>query len=238
MHAILLNIRHGGGHRAQALLEWITARSPDVVVLPEWRDNSAGDVLRRGLEAKGLQVATATLSNKSNGILLAAKRPFEFYCGTPVEAMNGALIVGNFGSECRVLAAYFPQGKAKVPFFKFCLGEAEAAHNVPFVLLGDLNTGRNDADVEEWGVPFVCADEFEELETKAGLVDLWRSEHRDKREWSWQSPLNGFRVDHALGNEAFRKQFPNVRCFYDHVPRATNLTDHSALILTASDTEI
>jgi hypothetical protein len=40
--------------------------------------------------------------------------------------MNGALIVGNFGSECRVLAAYFPQGKAKVPFFKFCLGEAEA----------------------------------------------------------------------------------------------------------------
>ena len=99
MHAILLNIRHGGGRRAQALLEWITARSPDVVVLPEWRDNSAGDVLRRGLEAKGLQIATATLSKESNGVLLAAKRPFEFYCGTPVGAMNGALIVGDFGSE-------------------------------------------------------------------------------------------------------------------------------------------
>jgi len=77
MQAILLNIRHGGGSRAQSLLEWLTARSPDVVVMPEWRDNSSGDVLRRGLEARGLQVATATPSKRANGILLAAKRPFQ-----------------------------------------------------------------------------------------------------------------------------------------------------------------
>jgi hypothetical protein len=48
--------------------------------------------------------------------------------------MNGAMIVVDFGSECRMLAAYFPQGKAKVPFFRFCTGEAQAAHNIPFVL--------------------------------------------------------------------------------------------------------
>ena len=97
-------------------------------------DNSSGDVLRRGLEARGLQVATATPSKRANGILLAAKRPFQFRCGTPLGAMNGAMIVVDFGSECRMLAAYFPQGKAKVPFFRFCTGEAQAAHNIPFVL--------------------------------------------------------------------------------------------------------
>jgi crotonobetainyl-CoA:carnitine CoA-transferase CaiB-like acyl-CoA transferase len=84
--------------------------------------------------ARGLQVATATPSKRANGILLAAKRPFQFRCGTPLGAMNGAMIVVDFGSECRMLAAYFPQGKAKVPFFRFCTGEAQAAHNIPFVL--------------------------------------------------------------------------------------------------------
>jgi exonuclease III len=148
--------------------------------------------------------------------------------------MNGAMIVVDFGSECRMLAAYFPQGKAKVPFFRVCTGEADAAHNIPFVLLGDLNTGRNDADVEGRGMRFVCVDQFQELQSKAGLVDLWRLEHGDRREWSWRSSINGFRVDHAFANAAFRKKFSNIRCFYDHAPRDMKLTDHSALVLTVS----
>jgi exonuclease III len=240
MQAILLNIWHGGGDRAPRLLEWVTARSPDVVVMPEWRDNPSGDVLRSGLEQRGFQVATAALLKKSsNGVLLAANRPFQFRCCTPEAADSGAMIVADFGSE-RMLAAYFPQDESKAPFFESCLSEAASSHSVPFLLLGDLNTGRNRADIEGSGVPFVCADQFEGLQTKAGLVDLWRLEHGDKSEWSWYSPKsttrqsNGFRIDHAFANAAFRERFPVIRCAYDHAPRDMKLTDHSALVLTVS----
>jgi len=125
------------------------------------------------------------------------------------------MIVANFGSEGQMLAAYFPQGKSKLPFFKRCIGEAEASYNIPFVLLGDLNTGSNGADVEGKGARFIYADEFEELQTKVGLVDLWRFEHGDRKEWTWRSRINGFRVDHALANAIFRKRNPKIRCFYD-----------------------
>jgi exonuclease III len=84
------------------------------------------------------------------------------------------------------------------------------------------------------GTPFDCVAEFKALP----LVDLWRLEHGDKRDWTWRSPesatrrSNGFRLDHAFANAAFRERFPNIRCVYDHEPRDMKLTDHSALVLT------
>ncbi len=71
MQAILLNIRHGGGHRARRLLEWLDERSPDVIVMPEWRDSSPA--LRTGLEQQGFQVDTTNLRTKLNGVLFAAR---------------------------------------------------------------------------------------------------------------------------------------------------------------------
>jgi exodeoxyribonuclease III len=236
MHAILLNIRHGGGRRT---LEWLAERSPDVITLPEWCSNAPGAVLKAGLEARGFQIATAT-TNGANGVLFAAKRPFSFRCATPPDAANGALLVADFGS-LRILAAYFPQRKAKAPFFRFCAAEAEASHSIPFLLLGDLNTGRNDIDKETNGARFDCVDQFKALP----LVDLWRVEHGDAaRDWTWFSRKsakcrsNGFRIDHAFANAAFRKHFPIIRCFYDHAPREMNLTDHSALVLSGSEADI
>jgi hypothetical protein len=46
LDAILLNIGHGGGRKT---LEWLAERSPDMIVLPEWRDNAPGAVLKAGL---------------------------------------------------------------------------------------------------------------------------------------------------------------------------------------------
>jgi exonuclease III len=231
VQAILLNIRHGGGRRAQSLLEWTISRSHDVIVMPEWREGASGEIFRTGLTAANFKVATASFSKTSNGVLLAAKSSFHSRCLTPAGAQKGALLLADLASGCRLLAAYFPQGKVKSSFFEICIKEALAADDMPFILLGDLNTGQNKVDVEGNGVPFQCADLFAALQTKAGLIDLWRNEHPDKREWSWRSPINGFRVDHALANEAFRKHFPAIKCSYDHTPRERSLTDHSALVL-------
>jgi exonuclease III len=226
----LLNIRHGGGLRAQAILDWLTSCSADVVVLPEWRENASGQLIKRGLEATGFHTANCSRVG-ANGILAASKGAFSSRRVTPAGSEKGELLLADLGSGCKLLTAYFPQGKAKVPFFMECLDEAARSNAEPLFLLGDLNTGRNDADVEGAGTPFDCSELFEALESKGALVDLWRSEHGQQKTWSWRSTKNGFRVDHAFANTAFRKRFPAISCSYDHSTREVGLTDHSALIL-------
>jgi exonuclease III len=231
LQIVSLNIRHGGGRRSRSILDWIAARSADVIVLPEWRDSTAGNLVRRGLESAGFDVSPAFARTKQNGILIAAKEPCSFYRLTPASSERGELLSVELASGWRLLAAYFPQGNAKAPFFKACTEEAQSSNASPFVLIGDLNTGCNEDDVEGTGTPFMCADLFDALATKAHLADLWRVEHRQEREWSWRSKVNGFRVDHAFANKAFRTRFSQISCFYDHGPRETGLSDHSALIV-------
>jgi exodeoxyribonuclease III len=233
MRIVLLNVRHGGGPRAPKLLDWLISIGADLVVIPEWRNNTPGGVIKTAFEVRSYYVATQCAPGiRANGILVAAKQTFRSTRITPVGANKGELMLADFASGWSLLAAYFPQGAAKIPFFMSCIDAARRFDDVPFLLLGDLNTGRNKVDVEGSGVPFVSSDLFDALQTPGGLVDLWRIEHGEKREWSWRSPLNGFRVDHALANSAFRRRFPTMHCMYDHAPRETGITDHSALILT------
>jgi exodeoxyribonuclease III len=231
VHLILLNIQHGGGPRAARIADWVLSRSPDVVVLPEWRDGTKGELIKSDLEAQDFHVATTALTRpRSNGVLVASKSAFRSSPVTPNGSKSGALLLADI-SNWRLLAAYFPQLDAKRAFFDVCIDQSLRSANVPFLILGDLNTGKNGVDVEGNGAPFACADLFEALTTRAGLVDLWRLEHGDKQEWSWRSPVNGFRVDHAFANDEFTRQFSTIHCAYNHAPRVSGLTDHSALIL-------
>jgi len=176
-------------------------------------------------------VTAAAPNRVSNGILIATKDECQSRRATPEGSEKGELLVANNSAGWILLAAYFPQGKAKNSFFKACIDEAMSFAAMPFLLLGDLNTGRSDIDLEGNGAPFVCADQFDALQTKAELFDLWRIEHGQAQEWSWRSKINGFRVDHAFANATFRNQFGALHCQYDHTPREIGLSDHSALIL-------
>jgi exonuclease III len=200
------------------------------IVLSEWRDNSSGARLRQSLEDIGYQVVTAAHKNR-NGILVATQNDVvNSWRITPMGSERGELLLVDV-SGLKILTGYFPQNKAKAPFFSACLDEAARARREPFLLIGDINTGNNHLDIEDFGTPFACAKQFEELQTKGELLDLWRAEHGQKREWTWRSRKNGFRLDHALANLMFRTVFPEVHCTYDHSPRESGFTDHSALIV-------
>ena len=199
MQAILLNIRHGGGRRAQSILEWLARRSPDVIALPEWRNNAPGAVLKAGLESRGFQTATAT-TNGDNGVLFAAKSPFASSCVTPLDARlgrpfsaregrGGALLIADFG-DLRILSAYFPGGKLKAAFFQICTAQVEAS-TVPFVLIGDINTGRSDVDVEGTGTPFDCVAEFEALRLSIYGVRNTATRRRNGAGARRQAPSDG-----------------------------------------------
>lgn len=228
-----LNVRHGGGNRAPKLVEWITGKSPFVAVLTEWRDNAQGQFIKNGLARDGLSSISPPRGSTINTALLASKDLKRGAVLTPPNAPVGDLALIEVGG-INVLGCYFPQRMAKRPFFAECMQAAIIAPRVPLLIIGDLNTGRNDLDIEGTGRPFHCADQFIALSEQAGLIDLWRFRHGERREWTWRSTKNGFRIDHAFGNRAFIERFPAYQCEIDHEPRLLGLTDHSAVLIDLS----
>jgi exodeoxyribonuclease III len=230
---LTLNIRHGGGKRIARLADWIASKSPNVVVLPEWRNDAPGQRIREILTDSGFRTIVAARGQSApNSVLLAAMDLTESWEVTPANSTAGDLILIEIAKRIRILGCYFPQRQAKAPFFQQCIELASKNRDLPFVMIGDFNTGRNDLDIDGAGAPFYCADLFRSL-GELGLIDLWRARHGDRREWTWRSPANGFRIDHAFGNEAFIKRFPAFQCEIDHSPRLAGLTDHSAVVLEA-----
>jgi exodeoxyribonuclease III len=231
LRIVSINLRHGGGRRVAGLMNWLTSKSPSAAVLTEWRDNPSGARIRKWLSDEEYHTAAARADAKVNSVLLASRAAIGWRQTTPPDGATGDLILTDVEPSLCILGCYFPQGRAKAPFFEKCIEIARNTKDLPLVMIGDLNTGRNDLDVEETGAPFYCADLFEALTEQAGLVDLWRACNGDRREWTWHSRTNGFRIDHAFGNNAFIERFPDFRCFIDHEPRQKGLTDHSAIIL-------
>jgi exodeoxyribonuclease-3 len=129
------------------------------------------------------------------------------------------------------LVVTFLNAKPKVRFSKDAWTQQREAFHSPLLAIGDFNTGRNDLDIEGNGTRFDCADQFIALHEQAGLIDLWRFRHGERREWTWRSSKNGFRIDHAFGNQAFINRFPTYRCEIDHEPRLLGLTDHSVIVI-------
>ena len=230
MRIVSLNIRHGGGSRVSALLDWLTAQSADFILLTEWRNNAPGEALKAALGTAGYQTVGEARGGAANGLLVAAKHVFTSFDLTPEDATNGQLLAVDLAGNLRVLCGYFPQLQAKRPFFEACLQQAVGRPG-PLLLIGDLNTGRNDIDLDDGATKFACADQFCDLSTRGGLIDLWRMSNGATREWSWRSAKNGFRIDHALANDTLVSAAEMIRCHYDHATRTGGLTDHSGLVV-------
>jgi exonuclease III len=232
---ISLNIRAGGGARTARLCSYLDSLDPDTVLLSEWRDNEGGRSLVSWAEGRGMSHAALTDGCTANGVFLASLDPFVTESATPAAQSAGCLMLARF--RCvTLLACYFPQLKAKAAFFDRCLELASQHQAAPFVLAGDLNTGNQLADRSEGAGKYHCSDHFDRLTSAGGLSDLWRLTNGASREWTWLSSQkkNGFRIDHAFGNDAFVTVAAPM-CTYDHRARETGLTDHSAVVIRASD---
>ena len=230
MKIVSLNIRHGGGKRIPRILEWLAQEEADFILLCEWRLNPAGLALEQALKIRGYQTSGYARSEAENGILIASKKTHHTSRLTPSHAAKGELIKVTCDSVV-LICGYFPQKNDKKPFFEVAITELSLGES-PSLLIGDLNTGKNDVDLEEGATPFFCANEFNDLEVNAGSQDLWRLCHgKSAKEWSWRSSKNGFRIDHAFGNSALTTAFPKLFCRYEHSTRLEGISDHSALLV-------
>lgn len=227
---VILNIRSGGGARAERLRDYLDAREPHTVVLTEWRDNRSGQVFAQWAAHRRMHQCSINDGNTANGVFVASQDEFRAGSATPVTADPGVLLQAHF-HDWTMLGCYFPQLQAKAAFFAQCSQIASDHVSRPFMLVGDLNTGNQMCDRSAEAVKYSCADGFDRLHEKDGLVDLWRKTNGALREWTWLSHRkNGFRIDHALANPAFCA-LGNVTCVYDHGPRLSGLSDHSAVLI-------
>jgi exonuclease III len=231
---VALNIQHGGGKRTPALIKWLRIQNADIVVLSEWRKNPNGLAIEVALKSSGYDVHSQD-GAKSNGVLIAAKEQFKATPVTPPDAQIGVLLKARWEGGLTVIGAYLPLAiPAQRRFLDVCMEQARQHSDAPFLLVGDLNTGRNDVDLDDGATPFPCATDFVAL-TSGGLIDQWRLQHgMTAREYTWRSRQNGFRIDHALGNTEFQTRYAPLSCDYDDSTRESKLnklSDHSALIL-------
>jgi exonuclease III len=210
------------------LVDALRVVAPEVAVLTEFRRGGTGDMLEAGLAAIGFEHRAApAVSARVNTVLVASRRPLRpLDFASPPELRRHAVAVETFGVA--LVAVYFPQLRDKIPVFEWLLKVSPTVTSRDAILVGDLNTGRNDIDREAGGVPFVAADMLDDL-TTTGWTDAWRRQNPHAREYSWRSQKNGFRIDHAFVSPTL---VPRVRsATYRHDVRESGVSDHSMLVV-------
>jgi len=141
------------------------------------------------------------------------------------ERIDGFAAVRIF--DITLLGASFPQGDLKARPWDALLQLASRSMMDALMIAGDLQTGAH--LVDEKGATLICADRFTKL-SEIGWIDLWRTSHRDAREWSWTNPRgNGFRIDHAFASPVLSERV--VRSDYSHDERTEGLAEHSMQII-------
>lgn len=221
-----LNIRHGGSRNAEALTARLLGYHADILVVTEFRANTAGEKLIAGLAEAGYDTSHPAVGPKLNTVLIAARGgierswafdetldPRHLWCAE----IDGAYICG----------VYMPQITAKLPYWEALIRGACAAGTD--LLIGDFNTGNNDLDKEPHGTKFIGPEMPGRL-IASGYADVWRSLHPEVREYSWFSRPgnNGFRLDYVFAVPELAERI--WWCEFDHTPRVAGETDHSGLV--------
>ena len=228
------NIRHGGGSRIERIQRSIASHAPDVLIVPEYRNNAAGATLRRWLGEFGhrYQAAGVTAEPAHNSVLVSSRLPFREIVFPTLGAEARRCVAVKIG-RITLLGVYFAVMEAKRPLFQFLQGLPKALLKVETLLMGDFNTGCRYWD--EGRMDLSLVEEFGKL-IGGGWTDVWRARNPGVREWSWVEPWGrhvGYRLDHALVSPALLPRVTDVR--YSHAERTAGVSDHSALILELAD---
>ena len=228
MHLKILswNILQGGGSRILKIINYLNKSSCQIIVLSEFQNTNKGNVIRSKLLNLGyIFQAVPLTSGSENTVLIASKLPFEsklYYQRSNYE-FNYGLICAIFKSF-RLIGVYLPH-KKKHQLFDLLLKEIN--HELPLIIAGDFNTGKN--YVDQKGNSFWYEDQFLQLQSE-GMIDAYRHLNGDKKEYSWFSHQgNGYRYDHSLVHQHLLPVLKS--CIYDQEIRIAKVSDHAPMIL-------
>lgn len=222
-----LNIRHGGTRSAEALATRLLGYDADLLVITEFRTNAAGMRLIGRLEAKGYITTHPSTEPNQNTVLIASQHAINQRGSLLGERIDTRHLLCADVNGLLVCGVYMPQKSAKLPYWEALITQARLSGID--LLIGDFNTGNNDLDKDMKGSKFIGPEMPGRL-IDSGYTDLWRSLHPGQREYSWYScpGNNGFRLDYIFAAPELTQQ--GFTCEFDHAPRLSGETDHSALL--------
>jgi len=240
LSVLTFNIGNPSEQRAERQLAWLASRPEQVMVLTETKASAGCRLLADAFTAAGYHVTFPVPEPGEYGVMIitkvaAASGDFGAAVGyLPARAPSVTLAAP--AGPIEVIGAYVPSRDAgpekterKRRWLAAC-SSALAARDPgrPVVFLGDLN-------VLEPGhqprYPFFAPFEYDfyrDLSTRHGLADLFRHLHPDTAEYSWVGRTgDGYRYDHTFATPHLAQT--TTGCQYLHQPRASKLSDHSAL---------
>lgn len=245
MRLLALNLRSGGNSGTIApIVRRVSYLDAEIAIFSEYRNTSAGAMLRDELQRIGLAYHAFT-ETTGNGVLIAATESFAALqnpFGLANDEYPNAVLLAKFASF-QLYGVYLP-GQDRKRVHLRCLIAAARRHNEAgdnAICIGDLNSGRNETDIEinvrsgRLRDEFSTADLYAELEQE--WTEAWAHLHPEQYEFSWypfrRDPdyrsYAGWRIDKALISQ---KLLPLLEAAeYDHIFRQERLSDHSALLV-------
>jgi exonuclease III len=226
MKIISWNIRQGGGSRAEAIAQALIQHQADVIILSEYQNNPAGNLIRIRLMLDGFHFQSPSTADKDkNGVLIATRSVSSFQPVLHADDGFEECVLECHWNQLILCGVYLPH-KKKHTRFDFLLN-AIKTNTASMIIAGDYNTGFN--RIDQAGDSFWYEEKLRLLQ-KLGMKDAYRMFHQDIKEYSWYSHQgNGFRYDHTWVSDDLSDRV--IRCEYSHVEREQNLTDHSMMIL-------
>ncbi len=223
------NIQQGGGSRVHAIIKYIVAKKPQLVVLNEFKNNANGLTIRTKLLQQGyLHQVVSAATPDLNSVLIASKLPGNSQLFSIEELVFPQSMLRLSLEVFDVYGVYFPH-KKKHNCFEVLI-EALQQQNRQAIITGDYNSGKN--FIDQKGNSFWYDNYLFKLE-ELDYIDAFRLIHNDKKEYSWFSHQgNGYRYDHTYISAALQ---PLVKdCFYDQQAREDKLSDHAPMFLVLS----
>jgi exonuclease III len=230
MKILSWNILHGGGKRANDILDVINKEQADIVTLQEFRHGSSKEILLDGLSDMGLneQYVPTTNSARDNSLIIASSYNFQaqiFPKGGDIPARAIRAFFPDL-AELNLIAAHLPQKKKQPPYLHALIDLDKSFLTENSLIIGDLNCGIpfEDSETKSFEHTFL----FQQL-MRDGWEDTWRSRNKTKREYTWISTKqkNGFRYDHALASAELNNKIKTVS--YNHDVRLKGISDHSLI---------
>ena len=242
MRVYALNVQSPKPDRAIQLVRWLVDTQANVLVLTELSPGQGSSDVLRGMRAEGFTIVQPAVADDARYITALAVKGFAVEAtgdscdGRVVTAdLRGPdwsrpwRIAGVYGQTNNLTAESSARRKA---FQAACLDYLRRDLALQFCLAGDLNVpepSRAGGDVFE---PH-DADFYRGL-LDLGLVDAFRHFAPDADEHSWYGPRFGAqRIDHIMVSRSDCL----VSSSYDHEPRTSRLSDHSAIRATIAPTE-
>jgi len=214
--------------RLPQLLEWLSARQPDIVCLQETKLEDA-KFPRSEIEGTGYEAAFSGQKTYNGVALLSRHGISDAIVGNPLFPDDQKRLIAGTVKGMRVICAYVPNGQAigsdkfdyKLAWLQALADwlRGELSIHPELALAGDFNIAPEDRDTHDplaWAGQILCSDAeraaFRQL-LELGMKDSFRLFDQPEKRFSWWDyrmlgfqKNKGLRIDHILLSAALAQR--------------------------------